>query len=60
MDGKSLDELSPNELRDLIRRIHNIHWRLRLRNPTTEAELKEWREVRTKLRELIPPEASRE
>lgn len=52
---KRLEQMTPEEMREFIRRLHGIHWRLRFRSKSTETELKEWRKLRDQLRTMIPP-----
>ena len=52
---KRLEQLRLEELREFIRRLHGIHWRLRFRSKATETELEEWRRIRSELRDMIPP-----
>lgn len=51
-DHQALDESLPAEIRELIERLYRIHWRLRLRNPTTPVERQEWAELKRDLRKL--------
>lgn len=39
---------------DLIREMHLIHWRLRLRSPATTAEKRQWHRVQAQLRRRFP------
>lgn len=63
MDGNTLDDLSPDELKTFISRLHNLHFsvkggRLRLRggtkNPISDWEKEEWRDLIKQLREMLP------
>lgn len=38
---------------DLLKRIYEIHYRLRLRNPASEEDKTEWASIRADLRKLF-------